>query len=63
MFYKSLEFPLKKKKILFIHERDREKEAETQAKGETGSMFWSPMWDLIQGPQDHTLGQRQALNH
>ena len=33
-------------------EREREREAETQAEGETGS----PMWDLILGLQDHTLG-------
>ena len=43
---------------LFIHERDRE--AETQAEGEAGSL-WSLMQDSIPGPQDHDLSQRQML--
>ena len=42
-------------------EREREREAETQAEGEAGSMQ-SPMWDSIPGLQNHTPGQRQALN-
>ena len=41
---------------------EREREAETQAEGEAGSMHRSPMWDSIPGLQDRALGQRQALN-
>ena len=44
----------------------REREGETQAEGEAGSMhpMWdsSPMWDSIPGLQDRALGQRQVLN-
>ena len=39
--------------------RDTERKAETQAEGEAGS----PMWDLIPGPRDHALSQRQSLKH
>ena len=39
-----------------------EREAETQAEGEAGSMHQDPDVGLDPGPQDHTLGQRQALN-
>ena len=39
-------------------ERQRHRQREKQAPC-TGS----PMWDLIPGLQDPTLGQRQALNH
>ena len=38
--------------------RDTEREAETQAEGEAGFL-----WDLIPGPWDHALSQRQRLNH
>ena len=49
---------------LFMIVTEREREAETQAEGETGSMqgAGSPMWDSIPGLQDRTLGQRQAPN-
>ena len=40
-----------------------EREAETQAEGEAGSMPWSPKWDSIPGLQVRTLGQRQVPNH
>ena len=43
--------------------RDTEKEAETQAKGEAGSLQGSLMWDLIPGPWDHALSPRQMFNH
>ena len=43
-------------------ERERERGAETQAEGEAGSMHREPVWDLIPGLQDRTLGQRQAPN-
>ena len=46
-------------------ERERERERERQRYRQrekqapcTGSLTW----DLIPGPQDHALGQRQALN-
>ena len=52
-------------KILFIHDRhtvrEREREAETQAEGEAGSMHQEPDVGLP-GLQDRTLGQRQAPN-
>ena len=53
-----------KRFYLFIHkDTQREREAETQAEGEAGRLHaGSPMWDLIQGLQDHSLGQRQVLN-
>ena len=41
-------------------EREREREAETQAEGE--HMAGTPTRDLIPGPQDGALGQRQAPN-
>ena len=41
---------------------EREREAETQAEGEAGSMHREPMWDSIPGLQDRALGQRQAPN-
>ena len=39
--------------------RDTQRKAETQA----GSLQGSPMGDLIPGPQDHALSQREMLNH
>ena len=44
-------------KILFIYllMRDTEREAETQAEGEAGSLQGAQMWDLIPGPRDHDL--------
>ena len=41
---------------------EREREAETQAEGEAGSMHREPTWDSIPRLQDGTLGQRQAPN-
>ena len=39
-----------------------EREAETQAEGEAGSMHRDPTWDSILGLPDHALGQRQEPN-
>ena len=45
---------------LFIYERHREaKTGKERSRPHAGS----PMWDLILGLQDHTLGRRQMLNH
>ena len=45
----------------FIHllMRDTEREAETQAEGEAGSMQGA-RWDSIPGPQDQALGRRRC---
>ena len=47
---------------LFMIVTEREREAETQAEGEAGSMHLEPTWDLIPGLQDRALGQRQVPN-
>ena len=49
---------LLKRFYLFIHERHRERESQTQAEGEAGS----PTWGSIPGLQDHDLSWRQTLN-
>ena len=49
--------------FIFVFRKDTDREAETQAEGETGSLQGSPMWDLIPGVQDHDLSRRQTLNH
>ena len=36
--------------------RDTEREAETQAEGEAGTIAGSPTWDSIPGLQDQALG-------
>ena len=41
---------------------EREREAETQAEGEAGSMNQEPDVGFDPGLQDRALGQRQALN-
>ena len=41
---------------------EREREAETQAEGEAGSMHQKPDVGFDPGLQDRALGQRQALN-
>ena len=51
-----------KRFYLFIHERHREREAETQAEGEAGSTQ-EPNVGLDPGSRDHALSQRQTLNH
>ena len=48
--------------MIVITERERERDAETQAEREAGSMHWETMWDSIPGLQDRALGQRQAPN-
>ena len=46
-----------------IGTREREREAETQAEGEAGSMHREPDVGFDPGSlQDRALGQRQALN-
>ena len=47
---------------LFIHERERERGRDT-GRGRSRLPAGSLMWDLILGPQDHDLSQRQMLNH
>ena len=42
---------------------DIEREAETQAEGRSRLHAGNLMGDSIPGPQDHDLGQRQALNY
>ena len=53
---------LKESFYLFIHERHRETGREI---GRGGSRFpaGSLTWNLIPGPPDHSLSQRQMLNH
>ena len=42
---------------LFMRDTQRQKEAETQAEGEAGSIQGLyPTWDSIPGLQDHALG-------
>ena len=42
--------------LLFIHERDRKREAETTGRGRSRLHAGSLTWDSISGLQDHTLG-------
>ena len=55
-----------KKKILFIHERQREREAET-GRGRSGLHPRSPMWDSIPGLQlgscPEPKADTQSLSH
>ena len=54
--YTFFQFLIFKKRFYFlIHERQREKEAETHIEGEAGSMQ-EPNVGLNPGPWDHTLG-------
>ena len=46
---------------LFMRDTEREREAETD-RGRSRLPAGSLTWDSIPGLQDHTLGQRQALN-
>ena len=39
---------------------DTERDVETQAEGEAGSLQGSPMWYLILEPWDHALSRRQT---
>ena len=49
-------------KILFIHERQRERGGDT-GRGRSRFPVGSPMQDLISGSRDHSLSPRQTLNH
>ena len=51
-----------KKKILFIHERQRER-GRQRHRGRSRLHAGSPMRDSILGSQDHTLSWKQRLNH
>ena len=46
----------------FIHEKHTERGRDT-GRGGNRLPAANPMWDLIQGPRDHNLSQRQMLNH
>ena len=48
---------------LFMIVTEREREAETQAEGEAGSMHREPDVGFDPGSPGSALGQRQALNH
>ena len=50
-------------KDLYLFVRDTQREAETQAEGEAGSMQGAGCRTPIPGLQDHTQSQRQTLNH
>ena len=43
--------------------RDTEREAETQAEGEKGSLQGARCGTQSQDPRDHAPSQRQMLNH
>ena len=47
---------------LFVYERHR-KRGRDIGRGRSRLSARSPMWDLIPGPWDHTLSQKQTLNH
>ena len=51
--------------IVTQRERERERERERQRhrqREKQAPCTGSPMWDLVPGLQDHSLGQRQAFN-
>ena len=50
------------KKSINLFMRDTEREGETQAEGEAGSLRGAQCGDLILGLWDHALSQRQMLN-
>ena len=47
---------------LFMRDTYRERSRDI-GRGRSRLYSGSPMWDLIPGFQDHTLSQRQTLNH
>ena len=49
-------------KILFIHESHTEREAETQAEGEAGSLQEAWPGTRSRDPRGHDLGRRQTVN-
>ena len=61
-FYLKIEFIYLFLKILFIHERHRERGRDT-GRGRSRLLLGSLMRDSIPGPQNHDLSQRQILNH
>ena len=46
---------------LFMRERERER-GRDRGRGRSRLLAGRPMQDLIPGPQDHDLSQRQTLN-
>ena len=46
---------------MIVTQRERERQRHRQREKQA-PCTGSPMWDSIPGLQDHTLGQRQALN-
>ena len=55
-----------KRFYLFMRERERERERERGrdvGRGRSRLHAGSPIWDLIQGLQDHALGRWELPNH
>ena len=50
------------KDFIYLFMRDTQIERLDTDRGRSRLHAWSLMWDLIQGLQDHSLGQRQAPN-
>ena len=48
---------------IYLFMRHREREAEPQAEGEAGSLQGAQCGTRSPGLQEHTLSQRQTLNH
>ena len=57
-----ISFKKKTRFYLFIHERHRERSRDL-GRGRRRFPTGSPMWDSIPGPLDHSMTQRQMLNH
>ena len=53
---------LKKKYFVYLFMRDTKRGRDTGRGRRSKLHARSPMWDLIPGPRDHTLSQRQTLN-
>ena len=53
---------LLKKDFIYLYMRDRERERQRHRQREKQAPCRSLMWDLILGPWDHALSQRQTLN-
>ena len=52
-----------KRFYLFIHGRHTERGRDIIGRGRSRLPVWNMMQDLIPGPQDHNLRQRQMLNY
>ena len=51
------------KDFIYLFTRDTEKGRDIDRRRRSRLHVESPMWDSIRGLQDHTLSQRQMLNH